>query len=444
MLADPLFFRRNPGPPPEGTSTVGGTKVSNASGDSVQDSKCTLLRPLALTPSNSRLKSIGGARLSIMDFIILDLTARFSGLLHFAVAGQPLGVGTRIDAKQAEETVNRADSFMLSVHAATTKANPACFDISTPRPLVDQDQLDSLLPGRVAAQELGDRVLQFFCGLTGLDFWNSDSSVIPGGDQWPALKANSTTRFLVVSTKQAGSLSQFVEKGDSEGLDRLTTQASQILRQYTSSIWAFSDGEHCTAVNMKLDQSNQSELRCTMMDLMSATRDTDIRRLPSHLIQGFRSVSAKLHATLVVEESSREPADKLPACVVDMILCQAATITGIRLPADGPGQMYTALLRVHAFMMVHQNLRDCENTPVDVDSIFKKWQEEQQQQRVSALPVALPALRQVEEAAQLKSRNDSESQIEEETNAGLNASHYWLHAGPAVISDETLRPTVSL
>ena len=93
-------------------------------------------------------------------------------------------------------------------------------------------------------------------------------------------------------------------------------------------------------------------------------------------------------------------------------------------------------------MMVHQNLRDCENTPVDVDSIFKKWQEEQQQQRVSALPVALPALRQVEEAAQLKSRNDSESQIEEETNAGLNASHYWLHAGPAVISDETLRPTV--
>ena len=442
MLADPLFFRRNPGPPPEGTSTVGGTKVSNASGDSVQDSKCTLLRPLALTPSNSRLKSIGGARLSIMDFIILDLTARFSGLLHFAVAGQPLGVGTRIDAKQAEETVNRADSFMLSVHAATTKANPACFDISTPRPLVDQDQLDSLLPGRVAAQELGDRVLQFFCGLTGLDFWNSDSSVIPGGDQWPALKANSTTRFLVVSTKQAGSLSQFVEKGDSEGLDRLTTQASQILRQYTSSIWAFSDGEHCTAVNMKLDQSNQSELRCTMMDLMSATRDTDIRRLPSHLIQGFRSVSAKLHATLVVEESSREPADKLPACVVDMILCQAATITGIRLPADGPGQMYTALLRVHAFMMVHQNLRDCENTPVDVDSIFKKWQEEQQQQRVSALPVALPALRQVEEAAQLKSRNDSESQIEEETNAGLNASHYWLHAGPAVISDETLRPTV--
>ena len=442
LLADPLFFRRNPGPPPEGTSTVGGTKVSNASGDSVQDSKCTLLRPLALTPSNSRLKSIGGARLSIMDFIILDLTARFSGLLHFAVAGQPLGVGTRIDAKQAEETVNRADSFMLSVHAATTKANPACFDISTPRPLVDQDQLDSLLPGRVAAQELGDRVLQFFCGLTGLDFWNSDSSVIPGGDQWPALKANSTTRFLVVSTKQAGSLSQFVEKGDSEGLDRLTTQASQILRQYTSSIWAFSDGEHCTAVNMKLDQSNQSELRCTMMDLMSATRDTDIRRLPSHLIQGFRSVSAKLHATLVVEESSREPADKLPACVVDMILCQAATITGIRLPADGPGQMYTALLRVHAFMMVHQNLRDCENTPVDVDSIFKKWQEEQQQQRVSALPVALPALRQVEEAAQLKSRNDSESQIEEETNAGLNASHYWLHAGPAVISDETLRPTV--
>jgi hypothetical protein len=227
-----------------------------------------------------------------LDFITLELSAKFSGLLPFTVAKQPLGLESVIPAHDAEEAARQAESLMRFVNSATKKAETQCNNFRTPFPLVDQEQLDCLLPGRVVAQNICDILLLFFCGLIGADFWDSDSSVIPGGNSWPSLNAclaPNDERLLVVSTKQAGTLSRFVKSDDFEALDDPAIRARQILIQYTASIWAFTDGEHSATVKMQHSKSDgeQMVMHCTMLDSMSGKSDTGQRESPIDLIQGL-------------------------------------------------------------------------------------------------------------------------------------------------------------
>jgi hypothetical protein len=273
---------------PPAQDSVGDGKNSNSTAQSKSEVQHlrNRLRTLALSSNHPSMKVPEGGRLSIWNFILLDIHHKFRGLLP------PLG---HVDGARKQDKPRQcsAHSFMRFLNNATTQASKTIKDRI---PLLDEVRKETLMPGKCVCQEVGDLLLQFMCSFIGADFYDSSHRVNEGNDPWPSLKAYrkpEDPRFLVFSTQAAASISLFVRGKSEKSIKKWVDSTSKVLSTYAGSSWAVPNDNHYTSVTMRLDASIPSKhvMRCTQAD--SLTRGGNYPQIDDGLRRGFVEICKK-------------------------------------------------------------------------------------------------------------------------------------------------------
>jgi serine/threonine protein kinase len=352
--------------------------------------KCLLgprLRPLALTRNHSSLKLPQGETMPLRNFILLDISQRFRGLLPGDVVAMALGALSKqsitVKAQEMRRAVERTHDFMQFLRAAIEtdlEGKGAKTQPVIQKPLLDETRMETLMPGKYATQEVGDVLLQFLCKLIGADYHDTDG-VQPGNDPWPVLKAApkpEDPRFLVFSTQMAATVCFYFDNKNHAKCVQWADRVSKVLTQggYNASSWAVPSHEHYTAVTLREDSSDSAAhvMRCTQAD--SASGNGNKPKLHPGLLQGFEAVCAKLHRqpALSLENGPLGPKQKAPDCLFFTILSQMATVAGVPPQVDDPsGQMHAALLRFYAYTVLVQDWIDCGFITANMDNLFSDW-----------------------------------------------------------------------
>ena len=96
-------------------------------------------------------------------------------------------------------------------------------------------------------------------------------------------------------------------------------------------------------------------------------------KLSPHLTQALKTVCDKLHATMALEKGPHGPVQGPPDCLFFTILSIAADVTGVPLPKDNAiCGMYAAVLRLYAYLLMHQDWLEAGVTLVNMDEMFKQ------------------------------------------------------------------------
>lgn len=182
-MQDPSFFRRKSGPnggvncdkdaqhsgAEDTAAAPASTDAEGENGSPPGPRPCPRPHPLALVSAGRGhiILSLASG-LSFPNCMLLDIAARLPRLLPWDMS-QVARQGP-FDAEEAACAVRRANSFMQFLDAATKRAMPPRMCCQGPMQLVEVHQMDTLLPGKLVAEEIGDILLGYLCRLLGAFF----------------------------------------------------------------------------------------------------------------------------------------------------------------------------------------------------------------------------------------------------------------------------------
>ncbi len=209
------------------------------------------------------------------DFMLLDMAARYPGLLPDGVLPGP---PKAFQAGDVARATARANAFVEWLHQRFKTPDalaPGYAKGHGPQALVSSSQLASCLPGRFVSQEVGNVMLGYACRLLGIDFLEDVNSVV-SSVPWPELRAytrSDAPRYLVLAKHIPDAVRKFLADGYERVLNKYSLALSQALRNYDGSSMTICGSMHYRAVSLKrvLGVNDSVEIQGTVTDSCGAS-----------------------------------------------------------------------------------------------------------------------------------------------------------------------------